>query len=130
MQTVIDAKPWVLDPKVVPIPWRHEIYQDVQTRPLTIGVLFDDGVVRVHPPIERVLKETVAKLQAAGHEIVEWNSSGHRECIEIMVSQLKSLLLTTILTYPRTNSTQLTEVRTLDEKSRPEESRLFHTLRL
>ncbi|KIV79229.1 hypothetical protein PV11_06799 [Exophiala sideris] len=84
MQTVIDAKPWVLDPKVTPIPWRRESYEDVQTRPLTIGVLPDDGVVKVHPPIERVLNEMVAKLKTAGHEIVQWSSSGHKECIEIM----------------------------------------------
>ncbi|KAK5209518.1 hypothetical protein LTR99_007721 [Exophiala xenobiotica] len=84
MQNVIDAQPWVLDPKVTPIPWRQDMYEQVQTRPLTIGVLVDDGVVKVHPPIERVLKELEAKLKAAGHEIVQWNCAGHKECIEIM----------------------------------------------
>lgn len=95
MQNVIDAQPWVLDPKVTPIPWRQDMYGQVQTRPLTIGVLVDDGVVKVHPPIERVLKELEAKLKAAGHEIVLWNCTGHKECIEIMVSvyQEKPLLL-------------------------------------
>ena len=96
MQTVVDAKPWVVDPKVTPIPWRRENYEDIQTRPLTIGVLLDDGVVKVHPPIERVLNETVAKLKAAGHEIVQWSSSGHKECIEIMVSQPRSTTFPTI----------------------------------
>ncbi|KAJ9642093.1 uncharacterized protein PV06_03337 [Exophiala oligosperma] len=84
MQCAIDAKPWILDPKVTPIPWRKDLYEEVQTRPLTIGVLVDDGVVKVHPPIERVLKEVETKLKAAGHELVQWNCAGHKECIEIM----------------------------------------------
>lgn len=86
MKAVLDTKPWLLDPKVVPIPWRHDMYPEVQARPLTIGILLDDGVVKVHPPIERVLMELEEKLKSAGHEVVPWNCSGHRECIEIMVS--------------------------------------------
>jgi amidase len=84
-KAVIDAEPWLLDPKVSPIPWRADVYHEIQTRPLVIGVLYDDGVVKVHPPVERVLRETVAKLKAAGHEVVEWEPSLHRECIKIMV---------------------------------------------
>ena len=45
----------------------------------------DDGVVRPHPPITRVLEEAVAKLKCAGHDIVPWiPGSLHQECIEIM----------------------------------------------
>ncbi|KIW96782.1 uncharacterized protein Z519_02173 [Cladophialophora bantiana CBS 173.52] len=84
MQHVIEQKPWVADPKVAPIPWRREIYDEIQSRPLTIGVLADDGVVKVHPPIERVLNQMIARLKRSGHEIVPWDNSGHRECIEIM----------------------------------------------
>jgi amidase len=87
MQNVLDAKPWVFDPRVTPIPWREDIYQEVQLRPLTIGVLVDDGVVKVHPPIGRVLRDLETKLRAAGHDIIAWDPSHHRECIEIMVSQ-------------------------------------------
>lgn len=88
MQNVLDAKPWMLDPRVTPLPWREDIYHEIQSRPLTIGVLVDDGVVKVHPPIERVLRDLEAKLKAAGHDIVVWDSSHHRECIEIMVSKI------------------------------------------
>ncbi|KIV89298.1 hypothetical protein, variant [Exophiala mesophila] len=84
MQSILDSKPWLMDPRVAPIPWREQMFQDVQSRPLRIGVLVDDGVVKVHPPIERVLKEVEAKLKSAGHEIVPWDSEGHRNCIEIM----------------------------------------------
>ncbi|KIX98735.1 uncharacterized protein Z520_05196 [Fonsecaea multimorphosa CBS 102226] len=84
MKCVLESKPWTLDPKVVPIPWRQDVCDEVQSRPLTIGVLVDDGVVKVHPPIERLLGELVDKIRGAGHEIVKWDPTGHRECIEIM----------------------------------------------
>lgn len=62
------------------------MYEEIQSRPLVIGVIYDDGVVKVHPPIERTLKEAVEKLKNAGHEIVEWLPEGHQDCVEIMVS--------------------------------------------
>ena len=39
---------------------------------LRIGLLSTDGVVDPHPPIRRAMAETVSKLQAAGHEVVEF----------------------------------------------------------
>lgn len=61
------------------------MYQAVQSRPLVIGLMVDDGVVKVHPPVERVVREAAAKLQAAGHKIVAWSPEGHAECIDVMV---------------------------------------------
>jgi amidase len=50
----------------------------------------DDGVVRCHPPISRVLEEVAVKLEKAGHEVIEWSPGTlHQECIDIMVSSLK-----------------------------------------
>jgi amidase len=39
---------------------------------LTFAVLYDDGIIRPHPPILRGLKQTVASLRAAGHEVVDF----------------------------------------------------------
>ena len=83
-QAIIDAEPWHIDPRCHPLPWREEVYQEIQSRPLAIGVMFDDGVVKVHPPIERALREVVAKLEAAGHEVVQWQPSGHQELVDIL----------------------------------------------
>ncbi|KAH8144862.1 uncharacterized protein LAJ45_11132 [Morchella importuna] len=80
-KAVLDAEPWNLDPKVAPIPWREDVYQDTLQRKLVFGVLRDDGVIRVHPPIKRVLEHAVACLQAAGHEVVEWAPDGHLEAM-------------------------------------------------
>jgi amidase len=85
-KAVIDSKPWDLDPKCCPIPWRSEMFADVQSRPLVIAVMRDDGVVKPHPPISRVLEDVATKLKKAGHEIVDWTPGNlHQECIEIMV---------------------------------------------
>lgn len=92
-KAVITAAPWQLDPKCCPLPWRSGMFIEAQTRPLVVGIMYDDGVVRPHPPIARVLQEVAAKLQAAGHELVLWlPGSLHQECIDIMV-RAPSLLL-------------------------------------
>jgi amidase len=89
----IEAELWTIDAQLPPIPWRDTIYQEFSARPLVIGALLDDGLVKVHPPIERVFRDLVAKLQAAGHEVVEWNSSLNAKCIELMVSKTSASLI-------------------------------------
>jgi amidase len=90
MKALIDSEPWKLDTRCVPIPWREELYTDALSRPLTIGILADDGVVQPHPPVARVLNEAVEALRAAGHDVFDWNGELHHECIKIMVRLLIS----------------------------------------
>lgn len=71
-KAVIAAKPWLTDPKMIPIPWRT-ISLPSQ---LTFGVIYDDGNVRPAPPYRRALQETVEKLRRAGHEVIEWDDAG------------------------------------------------------
>ena len=81
----VEAEPWARDPQLPPIPWREDAYRAFSTRPLVVGTILDDGVVKVHPPIERVFRDVVTKLKAAGHEVVEWDTSLNSRCIETMV---------------------------------------------
>ncbi|KAH0290043.1 amidase [Aureobasidium namibiae CBS 147.97] len=81
---VIEAEPWLSDSQLPPMPWKNDVFGRFSSKPLVIGIVPDDGVVKVHPPIARVFRETVTKLQGAGHEIVEWDTSLHRACIDIM----------------------------------------------
>lgn len=85
VESVISKRPWDFDARCVPMGWRDDIYASTCTRPLTIGVLLDDGVVRPHPPITRVLRAAIEALRAAGHHIVNWDARLHAECIEVMV---------------------------------------------
>ncbi|KAI2472487.1 amidase [Annulohypoxylon bovei var. microspora] len=84
MKELVQMKPWEHDARCAPVPWRDETLQKFRSEPLTIGLLTDDGVVRPHPPVRRVLLSLVEKLQAAGHDIVEWNADLHAECIQVM----------------------------------------------
>ncbi|KAI0148340.1 amidase [Hypoxylon sp. NC0597] len=84
VKELIQMGPWQRDARCAPIPWKEEIFQDFRSKPLTIGLLTDDGVVRPHPPIKRVLLSLVEKLHAAGHDIVEWNADLHPECIQVL----------------------------------------------
>ena len=86
-KSVIETKLWELDAQLSPMPWREDVYQEFTGLPLVIGVMPDDGVVKVHPPIERIFNETVAKLQEDGHEIVQWDTSLNAHCVGIMASQ-------------------------------------------
>lgn len=112
------------------MPWRTEIEAEIQSRPLVIGLLVDDGVVRVHPPVERVVKDAARKLEAAGHEVIPWSSSGHRECIEIMVGFVRPFGAWSSNLESRINSTPLTAARMFAERSSPVENLLSHTSRL
>ncbi|KAK4946115.1 hypothetical protein LTR66_010635 [Elasticomyces elasticus] len=78
MKTIIDQKPWMGDPSLLPFPWRDTardggslLKKDKTSgrRGLKIGVLADDGVVRPHPPILRALKTLVGRSK--GQEAIE-----------------------------------------------------------
>lgn len=85
-KAVIDCRPWDLDPKCCPLPWRGEDFAGVQSRPMVIAVMRDDGVVKPHPSVARVLEEVATKLEKAGHELVAWTPGTlHQQCIEVMV---------------------------------------------
>jgi amidase len=84
MKTVIDAKPWLTEPSLLPIPWREDRHF---TGKIKIGVLWDDGVVKPHPPVTRALKEVVAKLRGVpGVEIVDWKPYKHEHAWERIAS--------------------------------------------
>lgn len=80
-KTIVDAQPWLHDPRMVPIPWRHvEIPEK-----LKIAVMYHDGVVVPTPPVTRALKATVDKLKSAGHEIVEWDpKNDHAQGVQML----------------------------------------------
>ncbi|KAJ5099163.1 Amidase [Penicillium argentinense] len=83
-QLVANARPWDLDPRCTPLPWNELTFREIQQRPMVIGFILDDGVVKVHPPIARALQELSAALKAQGHEILIWDTSDHAACIELM----------------------------------------------
>ena len=84
MKAIIDSQPWLTEPALISFPWRDvELPRD---RPLRIGVLWDDEVVRPHPPITRALKEVASRLQTKGFEVVDFKPYLHDEAWAIIAS--------------------------------------------
>jgi len=85
MSTVIDSKPWLSEPALIPMPWNYQACSPHQ--PLKIGVMWHDEVVTPHPPITRALCEVVTKLDAMPNiEIVDWKPHLHSEAWAILSS--------------------------------------------
>jgi Asp-tRNA(Asn)/Glu-tRNA(Gln) amidotransferase A subunit family amidase len=87
-KALIDAKPWLKEPSLLPIPWKNEIFFPAGKK-LKVAVLWDDGVVKPHPPVTRALKQIVDKLEANDNvEVVEWKPFKHDLAWEIIVSPI------------------------------------------
>lgn len=89
MKTVIAAKPWLVESSLLPFPWNDKSsHLDRRSgRKLKVGVLWNDGVVKPHPPVIRALKEVVEKLRRVdGVEIVDWKPYAHSLAWEIIAS--------------------------------------------
>lgn len=80
-RAVVDAQPWRHDPRMLPIPWRADV---AVPSTLKIAVLWHDGLVRPTPPVTRALADAVAKLRAAGHEVVDWDPRDQKEAVTLL----------------------------------------------
>jgi amidase len=76
---VLSSKPWLREPSLIELPWKRDVSIP---RKLKIGVVNHDGVVQPHPPVTRCLKDTVKQLEAAGHEVVEWDTRLHKDLVK------------------------------------------------
>jgi amidase len=86
MKTVIDSKPWLSEPALLPLPWSSDI-QLSPRKPLKIAIMWHDGVVRPHPPVTRALHEAVVHLKTIPNvEVVEWKPYLHDEAWAIISS--------------------------------------------
>lgn len=79
-RAVVDAQPWLHDPRMVPLPWRGV---ELPGR-LKIAVMWDDGIVTPTPPVARALRTTVDKLKAAGHEVVGWDPKDQAHGVDLL----------------------------------------------
>ena len=90
MKSLLDQKPWVLDPSLVTMPWKTNSLLRTDAsgkRKLRIGVLADDGIVKPHPPILRGINTLVDKFKSHPDiEIVEFPPYKHDEAWRIIHS--------------------------------------------
>jgi amidase len=95
METIIGAKPWLRQPSLLPFPWKDE--EELVVREgmgsLKVAVLWDDGVVKPHPPVLRALRTVVEGLKGVeGVEVVDWKPLKHDHAWEIIVRALPLLM--------------------------------------
>ena len=82
MGTIIDAKPWLREPALIPLPWNLPTITS-----LKLGIMMDDGVVLPHPPITRALSQLSSRLASVPHvTIVPWHAHLHDEAWAILSS--------------------------------------------
>ncbi|KAK5952726.1 hypothetical protein OHC33_006318 [Knufia fluminis] len=90
MKTIIDQKPWLNEPSMVPLKWNtaeSHLVERFGQRKLKVGIMWHDGVVKPHPPIMRALTEMAAKLKKTpGIEVVDWAPHKHEESWDIISS--------------------------------------------
>jgi amidase len=78
MQALLTKRPWLHDPLVLEIPWRtasEVVVSDAIQRfskPLSFGVIRDDGCCHPHPPIARAVDMVVKALESRGHKVIDW----------------------------------------------------------
>lgn len=81
MKTVVQEKPWTVDPSLTSIEWKS----NVRKKTYRIGILKTDGVVTPHPPITRALDMMCEKLKCMDNvEIFEFEPLNHLKAWEII----------------------------------------------
>lgn len=66
-ETLMASQPWNIDPGLLPIPWNYEAAKKPQ-KPLKLAFVFDDGIIKPQPPVDRITREMAEKVKKAGHE--------------------------------------------------------------
>lgn len=89
MKTVLAAKPWIMDPTLVALPWHEngKLDQKLYARRLKIGIMWGDDVVMPHPSVTRALTMMAERLKTwSDVDIVDWESHKHELAWKIIVS--------------------------------------------
>ncbi|EGO29913.1 hypothetical protein SERLADRAFT_365906 [Serpula lacrymans var. lacrymans S7.9] len=79
-RSLIDARPWEKDPLVVRKRWCEDEYKLVEHgggKGMVFGVIWDNEVVRPHPPLVRAMKYVKQALERAGHKVIDWKPLNH-----------------------------------------------------
>lgn len=72
-KALLDQQPWEEETSLVPIPWRNVSSK----KDIVVGVMWNDGVAQLHPPLKRAFENGVQKLKAGGIKVVDWEPFEH-----------------------------------------------------
>ncbi|KAJ5040893.1 uncharacterized protein L3040_005452 [Drepanopeziza brunnea f. sp. 'multigermtubi'] len=90
MKAILSQKPWLYDPLVTEIPWRHEQEQAVLDivkssggGQLVFGIMAEDRVVRPQPPVRRAIDIVTKLIENLGHKVMTWDPPDHSVAAEL-----------------------------------------------
>ncbi|KZZ96834.1 acetamidase [Moelleriella libera RCEF 2490] len=66
MRVVAAAKPWMEDPRIIPLPWSGS---EEKAADFKIGLMMHDGVIVPQPPVTRALQWAKSQLESAGFQV-------------------------------------------------------------
>jgi amidase len=76
-KSILDTKPWLVDPKVHNIPWREDLFQEGLNNKLCFGVVQFNQIAHLSPPVQRAINMSINALEKAGHQVIQWDTSDH-----------------------------------------------------
>jgi amidase len=77
-----EGKPWDDDPWCIPVFWRD--VPKPNPKNITVAIMYDDGQVKPHPPIQRGLKFVESKLKEAGVNVVTFEPIETKEAYDVV----------------------------------------------
>ncbi|CAF1159749.1 unnamed protein product [Rotaria sordida] len=89
-KSILETKPWLIDPQVHNIPWREDLFQEGQMNKLSFGVIQFDQKVHLSPPVQRAINMSINALEKVGHQVIQWDTIDHPEGIDILVKMYQA----------------------------------------
>ncbi|KAK8061223.1 hypothetical protein PG997_015444 [Apiospora hydei] len=89
MQAVVDAKPFAYDATAIDMPWRRT-NGPPRPKKLRLGLLPEDPLFPLQPPVQETIKSAVRILESNGHEVVRLDAA---ECQVAAANQIGGRLL-------------------------------------
>lgn len=77
-----EGKPWDDDQWCIPVVWRD--VAKPEPKEITVAIMYDDGKVKPHPPLQRGLKYVKEKLTEAGVKVIDFKPLEIEEAFELV----------------------------------------------
>ncbi|KAG5813994.1 hypothetical protein H9Q74_003137 [Fusarium xylarioides] len=76
MSIVSGSRPWLKDPRLVPLHWTGRL---TENKPLKIGLMINDGLITPQPPVTRALEWAARELRSKGFDVKPFQPYGMAE---------------------------------------------------
>ncbi|KAF8137574.1 amidase signature domain-containing protein [Boletus edulis] len=79
-KAIIDSRPWDHDPLAIRKAWNEDEYRLIEHgygKGMCFAILWDNKVVRPHPPLIRAMNMVKEALEKEGHQVIDWEPLNH-----------------------------------------------------